>query len=182
MHAIRKGLDDLQCLEQQGHIRDTEWASAILTKLCQIGRNEFKCKVGADTGRVDKAHRDWGEWLYDVTWLKYNNDRHDHLIDVPLVAECEWKPLDGIVEDFHKLLLARSGVRLMIYNGLKGGLKRPGSQVIAKRLAESVKKFEYRQKEDTWLLAGWEWKDIEARISRFRYFTINSEGNVDFNF
>ena len=55
---------------------------------------------------MDKANRDYGEWLYDVTWLKY--DCNYRVIDVPLVAECEWGRLENIYDDFDKLLLARA--------------------------------------------------------------------------
>ena len=82
MTAIRDGLNQLG---QHG-------TNDILTKLCEIGRNPpFDCKVGASPTFVCEAKRDWGEWLYDLTWLKYDNNSHDkHLIDVSLVAECEW--------------------------------------------------------------------------------------------
>ena len=85
---------------------------------------------------VDEADRDYGEWLYDVTWLKYERQRDGlewpatALIEAPLVAECEWgrgKNLEYIVEDFEKLLLARADVRLMIFDGNH----KPGSKEIA---------------------------------------------------
>lgn len=174
--AIRDGLDDINRPEPEN---DTAWTRAILTKLCQIGRNRFGCKVGAEKSKVDKAHRDWGEWLYDVTWLRYDNDRHEHLIDVPLVAECEWAGLRGIRDDFHKLLLARADVRLMIYNGRREGTNRPGSQAIAQRLAGSVREFRYCQAEDAWLLAGWENQNVSSdQEFRFSYFTIDRNGAV----
>ena len=157
---------------------DDAWTRALLTKLCEIGRNDFACKVGADSGKVDRTSRDRGEWLYDVTWLKYNNDR---LIDVPLVAECEWGDFNKIKYDFQKLLLARACVRLMIYNGQHhspdGHHNPPYSQAIAERLAENVAQFRYRQKEDAWLLAAWE-RAENKHCFIFRYFTIAPNGTV----
>ena len=90
------------------------WTKAVKTKLCEIGR-EFGCKVCASG--VEKADRDYGEWLYDVTWLEYEKIGRGELVDAPLVAECEWGNFDAIVEDFEKLLLAREGVRLMVFDG-----------------------------------------------------------------
>ena len=118
MRAVRDGLDNLEVDDPKG---DTEWTKAVKTKLCKIGR-EFGCKVGA--GGVDNL--DYGEWLYDVTWLEYERESDDFkwpsaaLIKAPLVAECEWgrgNNLGYIVEDFEKLLLARADVRLMIFDG-----------------------------------------------------------------
>ena len=84
------------------------------------------CRCARD---VDKANRNHGEWLYDVTWLKYERDlgkrgldlavqarvaaaerKRCLLIDSHLVAECEWGNLEQIVDDFEKLLLARAGM------------------------------------------------------------------------
>ena len=67
--------------------------------------------------------------LYDVTWLKHENDE---LVDAPLVAECEWGNKRDIEYDFEKLLLARAGVRLMIFD-------EPISKGMAERLAEKVR-------------------------------------------
>ena len=65
-------------------------------------------------GEVAKENCDHGEWLYDVTWLEYEGEL---LTDAPLVAECEWSGGEEIDHDFQKLLLARAGVRLTIFDG-----------------------------------------------------------------
>ncbi len=59
-------------------------------------------------GRVD------GEWLYDVTCLRYGDD--EYLKEVPLVVESEWGDEHEIFDDFEKLLLCRADLRLMIFN------------------------------------------------------------------
>ena len=51
------------------------WTKAVKTKLCEIGRSRFGCRVYARTNEVDEAYRDGGEWLYDVTWLEYEKSR-----------------------------------------------------------------------------------------------------------
>ncbi len=85
--------------------------------------------------------------LYDVTWLEYGRD--GLLIDAHLVAECEWGDFHDIGEDFEKLLLARAGARLIIFDDTY----KPYSKEIAKRLAERVKEFNGSRDEDAWLLA-----------------------------
>ena len=178
MREVRKGLDSLK-----GKVKrtasDTEWTSAIKTELCRIGRCEFCCKVGASD--VNKCQCNYGEWLYDVTWLEYGGD--GQLVDAHLVAECEWANLiknDEIDGDFRKLLLARTGVRLMVFNGdFRCDGCKPGTERIAKRLAESVRNFNGSCAEDAWLLAAWEKTESEKeeeydRAWRFTYFTIDA--------
>ena len=188
MRAIARGLDEID--QRQLGVTKPEWTEAVLTKLCEVGRNEFGCKAGADPKFVPEENRDYGEWLYDLTWITYNNDQDDHLIDVPLVAECEWSDphqFNAVKDDFHKLLLARAGVRLMIYsyNALMRGWihgEEPGkrtrreqaAQNVAERLAESVRRFRYRHEDEAWLLAGGVWHADDW----CRYFTINRNGAV----
>ena len=166
MRAVREGLDNLEIDDPKG---DTEWTKAVKTKLCEIGLI-FGCKVGA--GGVDNPG--YGEWLYDVTWLEYERDYDGlkwpatALIEAHLVAECEWhrdKNFEEIVYDFEKLLLARAGVRLMIFNGFHEA----GSKEIAERLARKVREFEGSRAEDAWLLAAWEGTLDDWS---FRYFAI----------
>ena len=117
----------------------------------------------AECGLVP-GHRDYGEWLYDVTWLEYERER-DGLIEAHLVAECEWGNFRKIVYDFEKLLLARACVRLMIFNGFS----QAQSEEIAEQLAERVRMFNGSRAEDAWLLAAWEGTPENWS---FRYFTI----------
>ena len=65
MRAIRDGLRSLEIDNPKGV---KAWTKAIKTKLCEIGKDRFGCKIYA-TG-VGEPEPDGGEWLYDVTWLK----------------------------------------------------------------------------------------------------------------
>ena len=167
MRAIRKGLDSLEVTTSDGN---PAWTKAIETKLCEIGRS-FDFQVGAAT--VDKENRDWGAWLYDVTWLEYNDGQ---VVAAPLVAECEWGNFERIKDDFDKLLLARAGVRLMIYEGnRKCGSNR--SKEVTDELARRIREFTDSRAEDAWLLAIYEDnrddlpKGSDKKEWRFRYFT-----------
>ena len=176
MRAVRDGLDNLEIDDPKG---DTKWTKAVKTKLCTIGQ-EFGCKVGAKKNEVEKAYRDFGEWLYDVTWLEYERERDGlewpatALIDAHLVAECEWgrgKNLEYIVEDFEKLLLARTGFRLMIFTGSH----QAKSEEVAEQLARKVREFKGSRAEDAWLLAAWEGSNDDWS---FRYFTIEMNAAI----
>ena len=177
MRAVREGLNSLEVAKDKSN---TEWTKAVKTELCKIGQDRFGCKVCASG--VDKA--DFGEWLYDVTWLEYEkNDRGElvNLVDAPLVAECEWGNKGDIKDDFEKLLLARAGVRLMIFDG-NYELCEPCSEEIAKRLAEKVREFKGSHAEDVWLLAAWEKSNLATSDDwwRFRYFTIEMNAAIPF--
>ena len=179
MRAVQDGLDNLEIDDPRG---DTEWTKAVKTKLCKIGR-EFGCKVGAKKNEVEKAYRDFGEWLYDVTWLEYERECGDGfkwpstaLIEAHLVAECEWgrgKNFEFIIEDFEKLLLPRAGFRLMIFTGFN----QTKSEEIAERLARKVREFKGSRAKDAWLLAAWEGSNDGWW---FRYFTIEMNAAIPF--
>ena len=165
MRAVCKSLNSLEILPSAP---DGDWFPAIATKLCEIGRG-FRFQVGA--ARVAKENRDWPEWLYDVTWLKYEHEGEGLLIEAPLVAECEWGNEGAIDDDFEKLLLARAGIRLMIFNGFD----QAESERIAERLAKKVGEFKDSRAEDGWLLAAWEGPREDWS---FRCFTITSTTGI----
>ena len=171
MRAVREGLYNLEVVKPW---TDTEGSKAVKTKLCEIGR-EFEFKVGAKRNEVEKAYRDFGEWLYDVTWLEYEPKPFPDglLIDVHLVAECEWGNFERIIEDFEKLLQARAGFRLMIFTGSN----QANSEEIAERLADRVREFKGSRAEDAWLLAAWEGSSDDWS---FRYFTIEMNAAIPF--
>ena len=165
MRAVRDGLDNLEIDNPE---IGAAWGKAVKTKLCTIGR-KFGCKVCARD--VDKADRDYGEWLYDVTWLDYERECDGLkwpapvLIEAPLVAECEWGNEGAIKDDFEKLLLACADIRLMIFDARD----QPHSEEIARGLARMVREFNSSRAEDAWLLASWEGSNDDWS---FRYFTI----------
>ena len=185
MRAVQKGLDSLTVALHVDEVEgDTVWTKAVKTKLCEIGQDRrFGCKVCASG--VDKA-ANFGEWLYDVTWLEYDKNGRSELearkklVDVPLVAECEWFNLGDIIDDFEKLLLARAGVHLMIFEGLSERIPKPRSKEVAEQLAGRVKEFNGSCAEDAWLLASWERSADEEKGWSFRYFTIEMNTAVPF--
>ena len=164
MQVIRDGLSyHLKVAEPKGN---PEWTEAIKTKLCEIGKDRFGYEVCASG--VENPKPDHPEWLYDVTWLKYEAERP--LIEAPFVAECEWSNEGAIKDDFEKLLLARAAVRLMVFDGGN----QTESERIAQELAKMVGAFKNSRAEDYWLLAAWEGTNAEWS---FRYFTIAPNAN-----
>ena len=98
--------------------------------------------------------------------------RRRNILRDSIVAECEWKSFEYIVEDFEKLLLARASVRLMIFDGNY----KPGSKGIAARLAKRIREFKGTRYEDAWLLAAFEGLD-DGRW-RFRYFPVEGSTSL----
>ena len=172
---IKAGLNNLKV----GHPRGSAvWTRSVKTKLCKIGRG-FGYEVGASD--VKLSERDYGEWLYDVTWRKYAGSP-SNLVSAPLAAECEWHGEGNVRDDFDKLLLAQANLRLMIFYGGD----RESSEKIVRQLASKVFSFKAPPRWESWLLAAWEgnplcWdsgKGEEAGICewRFRYFRIGAGG------
>lgn len=163
MRAIRDGLNSIE-VERPWEVTEP----VVKTKLCEIGQ---KLCFYACAKSVKGAN--CGEWLYDVTWLKYDGGK---LIDASLAAECEWGEREHVYDDFQKLLLSRARVVLMIFDGHKCG-----SKETADWLAEKIEKFKgSRDDEDAWLLAAWEKNDNEAKSWSFRYFKIRDKAAIPY--
>lgn len=140
-----------------------EFTKAFKTSLCKLG-TERQFHVGASN--VPSEDRNYGEWLYDVTWLDYDDK---HLLNVPLVAEIEWGNWSAIRDDFEKLLLARADVRLMIFREQSDR----NIKTIVDRMVDQILRFccELVWGEDSWLIGALEWEDESERGWRLRWFT-----------
>lgn len=138
-----------------------EWTTEVKTALCKAGQ-ELGCLVWANG--VDKQYTEGGEYLYDVSCLKYN--KTNLLKSAPIVAECEWGTRGAVKDDFEKTLLARATVRVMVFDGMRC---ENGTEAFASEICGWVGAFEGNQKGDTYLLVGYERDEISWR---FRYFII----------
>ena len=144
----------------------TQWTSAVLTSLCSLGRQN-KYYVYASSNFVDEQDKDGGEWLYDVTWCKYERKYEKYfLTSVPLVAECEWDNLGDIKDDFEKLILARAAVRVFVFDGR---YCKNGADALANKFCDWVSAFEGSRKGDMYLLVAYE--EVKTPWN-FRYFKI----------
>ena len=137
------------------------WTGKITEKLCaEVEGTKLRATAHGVQGDG------WGEWLYDVCWLKYDNsDDDDHppkksLIDpeldflkeAVLIVESEFGNLGDIRDDFQKLLVGRALVRCMIWDDHQKGEK---SEEIAEWLKEMVKAFSATAPDDFYLLAAY---------------------------
>ena len=146
----------------------SQWTSTVLTALCRIG-HQCGYSVWASSNFVDKQYKNGGEWLYDVTWCEYEKD---FLKSVPVVAECEWGNLAQIKDDFEKLILARSAIRVFVFDG---GYCKKGAEALANKFCDWVGAFEGGRKGDTYLLVGYE-RDEKSWCFRYFNITVNEPG------
>lgn len=110
----------------------------------------------------------FGEWLYDLIWLKYDIDYQNiHLInerefirnydqfallDAPLVLESEWQ--DDGKDDFEKLLQARSKYKIMVFN-LEGRNQRERTfNNHIRKFTGLIQKYQFSQSGDRYLFCG----------------------------
>ena len=161
LEALRKDIE-LQIRVDEKKI----WTRRIKSSLCDVGYRlgYYVCANKVDfvyaNPRKNIAHH--GEWLYDVTWIKFqdnyengNPDPNSKLKKIPFAAECEWKDDKHVKEDFEKLLQARTGIRLMICDS---SIMNSAPEV-AGWLANLVGAFNDSQPNDVNLLATWELTD-----------------------
>lgn len=84
----------------------SDWTRKIKNDLCRLGKEQGFWVYASS---CDESHE--GEWLYDITWLNYDGE---YIKNVELVVESEWD-INGLNSDFQKLLIARSPMKLFIF-------------------------------------------------------------------
>jgi hypothetical protein len=155
-------IEDIKsCLEQvcSGFSEKTQevqysypaWTKAIKESLCELGSQKsfITCANGISNSTFE-------EWLFDVTWLEYQDGNLDlPLLSIPFAAESEWGDSRAIRNDFEKLIVSRAKLRLMIFE------KRDKQSVATEfdALSELVHAFQHDGLAATYLLAGFSGKD-----------------------
>lgn len=168
IHQILGALAEFEGV-RKGRWNKGEWTRKIKTALCTVGSD-----LGYSVCASGVRNANWGEWLYDVSWLEGN----PWLRSVPMVAECEWGDLEGIKANFQKLLVARASLRVMICNGwcLPDIDDTKGEQT-AEHLGQWVREFEKNRAGDTYLLIIYEWHERRRRSWRYR-LSVNETGGL----
>ena len=145
--AVRTGLTRLV---KKGKMPSTnrERTAAVKRALCKaclkVHREAWVGASGVDMEGVD------GEWLYDVTCLKYERPDY-YLRRTLLVAEIEWSRGGDIWRDFEKLPIAQADVRVMVFDSKwLRDCKDPFQE-----FKEYIKRLETVKATDTYLVAAW---------------------------
>lgn len=149
--AIIRFVHEANHLELQ---RPTEWTHGIYETLATLGRH-YGFQIGCT------PHGDDCEWLYDLIWYtEVGEGLTRRLLNVPLVAECEWS-LHGINDDFEKLLLANSETRVFICTSNEGHWP-----ALEHYFNDSVRSFQQNHSGDRYLIAliDNEYDDVQFRL------------------
>jgi len=68
--------------------------------------------------RGEARDRIGGEWLYDLSWLVYQDERTHSVVRFPLALESEWgTSTPHLHEDFLKLLTCRAEICVFVHQG-----------------------------------------------------------------
>ena len=147
------------------NLPDCKWTREIMIRLCEAGKNSYRVRA-SEAPKADPG------WLYDMTWLQYNemNNEMTYLADVSLVLECEWGGFPEILFDFEKLLLAKAYLRCMIFWAAdrKGAIKNLQKLVIA------IDRFHGTKSKDSYFFCVWLGDE-----ARFHFYSYTPENGTD---
>lgn len=84
------------------------WTAVIKEAFTKAGadRRHYVCASGG-------TRCDWGEWLFDVTWLEVDEEKY--ITDLVLAMESEWGNPGDVYDDFMKLLSSRARLRVIVF-------------------------------------------------------------------
>lgn len=160
--TVQVTLDEIaQSAKVSSIYRDDYWTRQIKQRLCELGL-ESGCEVNA--AGCERATGP--EWLYDMTWAKFDGQR---CLRLPLVLESEWSAAKHEIDkDFGKLVAAKADLKVFVF------LQRSEDQVngIFQSLHQTIDDFEVKLPGERYLLAGY---CIHANKFSFRQFIVNAK-------
>ena len=122
---------------------DKRWTTRLKADLSKLGTANGYLVYASDVTETDG-----GEWLYDVCWLRYEED---DIVEIALAVESEWLGGRNILEDFQKLCQSRAGLRLMVFQ-----VPRPGEYArVLSVLLQQIQRFSFSQPDDQYILSCW---------------------------
>lgn len=143
---IECALDGLCADPDERSWKNPGWTRQVKCALIRLAHGEGHRAYASEVEGADGP-----EWLYDLTWLNYSREERV-LKRAVVVLESEWsRDEKQVVWDFHKLLLARVDLRVMVFQARND---ESCSKVIT-RLVGLVARHEQSQPGDRYLLSGW---------------------------
>ncbi len=150
---------ELISISQGVYKSDAAWTLAIISELTRVAYETFDYCVYGKKCYMDDTIT---ECLYDMVWyppMKLDflaeNRKNTIFRDIHLVLECEWKKgLDEIMYDFQKLVQARAGYRVMIFQSYDTNA---ATDMLVHYLESSLNSV----KGDRYLFAGFDPRDEE---------------------
>ena len=130
---------------------DAEWTAAIKRALMGLGKKNGYNVCGFPPECEN-------EWLYDMVW--YRGVSPGHLREIGMILESEWNrdPYE-IRYDFEKLLIAKSPIKVMVFQDYKDNLPQLWSL-----LETGIRTFKTEPASEKYILAGFKNADYEFEI------------------
>ena len=127
----------------------TKWTEALIDEIGGIGVDK-KYKVYAKNFKkgFEKGSKEYGEWLFDMTWI---DKRNDYDWEVVMAMESEWDPSEtAFRDDFEKLMVARCRLRVMSFT-----LPIDTNDDRFEDIKEKIKNYSHTAAGDCYLCVGW---------------------------
>lgn len=147
---ISKMLDNLASPPGVGGISSRQWTKRIKEGLSILGKqNGYRIAASHCSGA------DTVEWMYDLVWASVQDDPWQ-LREIPLAMQCEWSTHpDDIVWPFEKLLVVKSGHKLMVFQQAAENDVRH----VMEQLRSMAKAFKTTFQGERYLLAGYAFEE-----------------------
>ena len=117
LDGIQAAIESVPNILKPAEYSNDAWTKTIKREILKLANEEFllTCASG-----IEGTH--WGEWLFDVTVIKYRHiENFDVIGRVELALESEWDARDEkILEDFQKLLTCNSKLKVFIFQNNLG--------------------------------------------------------------
>ena len=131
---------------------DAEWTTAVKRALMELGKKNEYSVCGFPPG-CDP------EWLYDMVWFR--NDSSHYLREIGLVLESEWqKDPEAISYDFEKLLIAKSPIKVMVFQDFKAN----SVPQLWSLLERGIRTFKTEPVNEKYILAGFQNDEYEFAV------------------
>jgi hypothetical protein len=142
--AIIKSFDSLpERLRAKNTKGDGAWTVQLKDDIGTLGeKHGWAVCAGGFKDRFD------GGWLYDLVW--YRNNEKGHLVEVYLVLESEWGNNTHIKYDFEKLHLAKSALKVMVFQTRSWKIEK-----LFEFLVEGIRAWPKQSTDETYLLIAY---------------------------
>lgn len=141
---IQKALEAISARAKADNWKgEKPWTKAVKKAIVDVAKGE---KWGTAANQCEEADEN-REFLYDIFCYRRGKES---MSEVQLVAESEWYSEGHIIEDFDKLLVARSTYRVMVF---QADSKKSVDDLVEK-MRKRIENFRVTPG-DRYLFAGW---------------------------
>lgn len=134
---------------QRGVLADASWTIRIKERLCDLGH-----RSGFEVRTEGCSEADAAGWLFDLVWVEQQPDA-ERFTSMPLAMQFAWgQELKDIVAVFEKLLVAKAGHKVMVFQHSSPTEVRNLMTILVDR----IRSFQPLSSHERFLLAGYSYK------------------------